>query len=217
MPERPATLDLFLCRMRLYHTDPTGKRREMAMQDDEREIFEAMGRCLSSWNKIEERILSLLEYLHSHDGVMVPAELALGYWSIISFEARLKWAATVLEYRLQPQTGTYSELRSDWKEIKNLLKSLSSKRAEVAHGTVVWFPSQNGGLRVLLVPALQRKLTSHRMRIGTEAGRALSSVLGGLEAKELLAREDLFRVAADRIWLFQGKLNEVDTNSGRFS
>lgn len=104
---------------------------EISLRD---QLFLNVGKCLTAWNHVENEILGLIEYAHSLDGV-VGIETSVGYWSVISFDARLRWCDSIITYRLRPPP--YSELSTRWRSLKDKVHKKAQKRAEIAHGSVI--------------------------------------------------------------------------------
>lgn len=104
----------------------------MSEPSPENRLYQEVGKCLSTWNRIEAELLRLLDYAHSYDG-HGHIETELGYWAVVSFEARLKWCSTVLAFRLK----SHPELLSRWNSLSSRISEKAAKRAEIAHGTVV--------------------------------------------------------------------------------
>jgi hypothetical protein len=105
---------------------------ELSVRD---QLFLNVGKCLTAWNNVENELLIILEYALSEDLHSVRAEVGIGYWAVISFEARLRWCNSVLSYRLRGKA--YAELLAQWNTLHNKLHKKSQKRAEIAHGSVV--------------------------------------------------------------------------------
>lgn len=100
----------------------------------EQQLYLNVGKCLTRWNQVENEVAILVSYGCSFDS-FEPMEISVGYWSIISFEARLKWCDTVVSLRTRGKK--YEDLSARWTSLNSRLKHKSQQRAKIAHGSVV--------------------------------------------------------------------------------
>lgn len=176
---------------------------------DPSRLFEMVGRCLSAWNSIENEILRILEYVHDNDEHS-NEEVAIGYWSIISFEARLKSVSAIVQYRTR--YPSHEDLASDWNALNNHIMKKAQKRAEVAHGSVILVTSKNETeTNQLFVPALERQRLAYRTAIqnGAKDNQFLQHIRH-LKESDLQSRAVGFYDTRKRISLFLDALQKRD-------
>jgi hypothetical protein len=128
----------------------------MSDLSNEDKLYLAVGRCLTAWNHLEERVANIIEILTKRDPEqdLVP-EISIGYWAVVSFEARLKWCNAVVTYRTT-QNPKFAHLQEEWSALNNSLIRKAKKRAEVAHGSVVtMFDDDLTGSVTAFVPFFQ--------------------------------------------------------------
>lgn len=184
------------------------------MSDDpERDrLFLQVGRTLTAWNEIEEGVLSLLEYAHSHNGIVGP-EISVGYWAVVSFEARLRWCNSVVE--LRTRFVGYEELAAEWKTLANQMTAKARKRAEVAHGSVKSIYDARRNLVDLFVPYFHKQMMEFRfLPYDRHIATPLEKHLKSLSLSDLKAREDSFRRVAHRLQRFRRDWGEKDKQTG---
>lgn len=129
----------------------------MSELSEKEQLYLNVGKCLSMWNGIEAEVLRLIEYAAANTRTVSPS-VRLGYWAIISFEARLKMCNAMVSARLRGKE--YEQLASRWKALNNKLIKKAGKRAEIAHGSVVTFQVGNDveNRKTRFIPAFHRKL-----------------------------------------------------------
>jgi len=137
-------------------------------------------------------------------------EISVGYWAVVSFEARLKWCDTVV--RLRTRGVQYAELATKWNNLNSQLSNKAKQRAKVAHGSVVSL-----GSNPYLVPYFHSKNTSFNTLPHDEFIRTTFE-----DFVEKLTRKDLQDMKARFIRLRQ-ELNQflddwrrLDKTIGRF-
>lgn len=186
---------------------------------EEDKLFLWVGRCLTAWNRVESRIVNLLDHAYSSDGVSSPGEVVIGYWSIVSFEARLKWCDSVVSYRVNRKH--YEDLATEWNSLNNHVIKKARKRAEIAHGSVV---NTHGAPKdgdttpprvTLFVPQFEKQMLSwnllpHRQHMATPLTEHLSS----LTADDLAHRAAGFAKTEARIRKFLRTWRERDKQTG---
>jgi|GEM_PF-2151364 len=168
----------------------------MNNQSEADRLYLLVGRCLTAWNQIEERVMHLIEYAHMR-GDYDADEAVHGYWAVVSFEARLKWCSAIVNMRTA--TPEYQELNERWNALNNHLIKKARKRAEIAHGSVV----ELFGARPAFHPFYHRKIALFN-RLDWDVRRSVSfhELHPPLDEKELSEREKGFRETEDRIKAF---------------
>jgi hypothetical protein len=130
---------------------------ELSVRD---QLFLNVGKCLTAWNNVENELLIILEYALSQDLHSTRIEVSIGYWSVVSFEARLRWCNSVMAYRLRFKT--YSELMTRWNALHNKLSKKNKKRAEIAHGSVIRAYEQGvEGFSDYFIPYFHKRRTDY--------------------------------------------------------
>jgi hypothetical protein len=182
----------------------------MAATSERDQLFMQVGRTLTAWNHIEEELLYLLEYAHSSDGI-VGAELSVGYWAVVSFEARLKWCSAVVAFRTR--FPAYGDLSSEWNALSNYLIEKARKRAEVAHGSVKSITDEKNRLVNCFVPYYHKRMMEFRFRAHDDQ-TSLERTLTPLALKDLQQREESFARLAKRIAKFNAAWEQRDRQTG---
>ena len=174
-------------------------------------LYLEVGRCLSAWNAIETSLLTLIEYAHTRKNIF-PPEVAVGYWVILSFEARLNWCDAVVRYRTSP--APYAAVAQEWDALKSLLKKKARKRAEVAHGTV--FEIHDGDNQLVatgLYPFADRRVLEWSLGIGRKKSRFIDQ-FESISASDLRSRAEGFRQSRERIIRFAELWESEDKRLG---
>jgi hypothetical protein len=127
------------------------------------QLYLNVGKCLTAWNRIEEQVLYLIEYAHSDERGVSNGSVMVGYWAVVSFEARLKWCNAVVGFSLR--LDTHADLATRWNALNNKLITKARKRAEIAHGSVVTIrEAWQTEAQTHFVPYYHRKRVEHMMR-----------------------------------------------------
>lgn len=155
------------------------------------QLYLHAGRCITAWNHVENETLQLLEYAFSRDGYS-QVETSVGYWSVVSFEARRKWCDSVVSYRLK--SPPYDDLRARWANLTGRLQKKARKRAEVAHGTVIGITEpQDRALSYYLVPFYHKRQNDFNMLPHAEYHEnRFSDFVKHVSVEELKHREQSF-------------------------
>lgn len=177
-------------------------------------LYINVGKCLTSWNRIEEEVLGLVSYCCSLDWAE-PMELSVGYWAVVSFEARLKWCSSVTSLRTR---GTeYSELNATWRNLDTQLTKKAKQRAKVAHGSVVGFIDPKTSKRsTYLIPYFHAKQTQFNTLPHTEAIKGkFTDFAETVTAKDLSDMRLRFETLRTELWNFRLDLRGKDIETGR--
>jgi hypothetical protein len=154
------------------------------------QFFLNVGKCLSTWNRVEASILQILEYGCSRRGAL-GHEFRIGYWAVVSFEARLKWCNAVVTHRLQGKK--YEALAERWNALNNKAIKKARKRAEVAHGSVVTMVmgSDTQNKKVRFIPYMNREIDHLTAKLPLSP-QATYDDLQHLRLKEIIERTGSF-------------------------
>jgi hypothetical protein len=126
------------------------------------QLYLNVGKCLTAWNRVEEHVLYLIEYANTTGGYTTP-DISVGYWAVVSFEARLKWCDAVVSF--STRGDAYSDLARRWNALENKLREKARKRAEIAHGSVVSLrEAGHQAPQTHFVPYFHRRKLEHQLR-----------------------------------------------------
>lgn len=114
-------------------------------QPNARDFFEWIGRCLTQWSVVEQRTYGIFSLSFPQPGAILAAYAA--YWTVHSFEDRLKMTHNAFETRFRSDQAVMAK----WKTIRTRLRQQNEIRNRMAHGTVLGFWKE-GGTRTELVP-----------------------------------------------------------------
>lgn len=155
-------------------------------EEQEREIFCAVGKCLRAWSGVEHSLTQLYCSLNdvSHSAFTT---VQVTFEAIHSFEIRLSLTNEVIKYD-QRNEGIFQK---QWNGLHNKISKMSRKRNQVAHfDIVVHRDSENETIEVKLHPFF------------TLRGLVTSTGATPLTANDILSREKSFIDLGDRISRF---------------
>lgn len=171
-------------------------------------LFIMVGRCLTAWNRVEEGILNLIEYACTRQDNMVD-EIAYGYWSVVSFEARLKWCAAIVNMRTTDPG--YEAINAEWNTLQSYLSKKAQKRAEIAHGSVVELSGYLPGFYAFFQKHASIYANERQKNIITSKFPSFQQNHKPLSVSELTDRENSFAEAEKRVFNFGAAWRLKDT------
>ncbi|MER8816312.1 hypothetical protein [Mesorhizobium sp. M0965] len=185
----------------------------MVALSNQDQLFLNVGKCLTAWNMVEERVLNLLEYAHQRGGFGI-AEINVGYWAVVSFEARLKWCNAVVSFRTRGDN--YKELAETWNALNNKLIAKARKRAEIAHGSVINVkPSSASEFTSHFVPFYHKRRLEHTLQPhDTYVQSDFIKDTTTLRVSEIKARTQSFKQVRQSLAEFQTAWIKKDIETG---
>jgi hypothetical protein len=176
---------------------------------EKEQLYINVGKCLSMWNGIEAEVLRLIEYAAAHTRT-VSASVRVGYWAVVSFEARLKMCDAMVSARLRGDK--YKDLAAQWNALNNKLIKKAGKRAQIAHGSVVTFKIGDDKTPVhRFIPAFHRKLDEFAIpqEDGTYQQYEVDS-FPHISVADMQSRTESFRKVRKDLMLFLASWVQVD-------
>lgn len=185
----------------------------MVALSNQDQLFLNVGKCLTAWNRVEEQVLYLLDYAHQHGGFST-GEINVGYWAVVSFEARLKWCNAVVSFRTRGDN--YQELAGTWSALNNKLIEKARKRAEIAHGSVVNVKSSGASeFTAHFVPFYHKRRLEHTLQpydayVQSDFIKSTTT----LAVSEIKARTESFKQVRRSLADFQAAWIKKDIETG---
>ena len=182
------------------------KQRELTTQ-----LYFSVGQCLTAWNGVEGLLATLVEHGHSKTEYY-ENDIAVGYWAIVSLEARIAWCDAIASHRLRG--SQYAELRERWTTIVNRLKKKARKRNEIAHGRVISTVTRVGPTTFFVPYYNQRLFAYHQLPVDEFIATDFSNSANPLNADQINERCASFRKLRNDLRDFLKAWREKDRQTG---
>ena len=124
------------------------KKEEMTFLEEELAFYEAMGRAIAAWSRVEMALAGI-----AASSVRKPDRdaIGVGFFSIDVFRSKLQFTGNIISHKFETRRP---KLFGDWTAVAKRLSGLSTKRNQIAHRPVAAYPSSKLGRRLALVPWL---------------------------------------------------------------
>lgn len=117
---------------------------EMTPSEEHIAFYMAIGQAVTQWSFIEYGLYHVACRVF---GPEPSGALAFGFMSIENFRAKLAFVD-----RAFGTAPFFDEFEAEWVGLRELVRSLSSRRNEIAHGRVIVYPNGKPGRRYAIVP-----------------------------------------------------------------
>lgn len=116
----------------------------MTPNEEHTAFYMAIGRSVTQWAHIENGLYHIASRIFGGD---TTGALAFGFFSIENFRSKLAFVD-----RAYGTAIFFHEFEPEWIDLREHIKSLSSRRNEIAHGRVIIYPHNTPGRRYAIVP-----------------------------------------------------------------
>lgn len=107
-------------------------------------FYMAIGQAVTQWAHIEYGLYHVANRIFGGDE---NGSLAFGFLSIENFRSKLAFVD-----RAFGTAAFFDEFEADWTKLREMVRGLSSRRNEIAHGRVIIYPTSKVGRRYAIVP-----------------------------------------------------------------
>lgn len=117
---------------------------EITTGEEQLAFYDAIGRAVSQWAHVEHGLYHIASRAFKGED---RGALAFGFFSIENFRSKLAFVD-----RTFGTADFFDEFEVEWTVLRDHIRSLSSRRNEIAHSRVIVYPSSKPGRRYAIVP-----------------------------------------------------------------